>query len=259
MGLNIHTQFQHKLRRSMKELKGSRVNRPCVIMGLAPHLDDMDLSILDGLCEVFVCNRFYRCFDDPPFNPMYYMCADRRVWRREAERVVSENVILILGDVLFDRNCALHDWIPNGRMDDKGRGACPPPNVSWYGYRTIHHTDQVKFGDDPDHGFWQAGTVVYDMLQAAHYMGYDPIGIVGVDLLWPNDSKSPTHAGGMDGREHEAFPLYTDYNLKYFRNFGVKLDGLGTKVYNLAPGGALDCFERTSLEAFAYQCDLRPA
>lgn len=239
----------------------------CVIVGCAPHLDDLDLSLLDGLCETFVCNRFYRCFPEPAFRPTYYVCADRRVWRREAQEVRGRPVICLLGDVLFDTKVpGVHNWVPGRagrRTDPLGEGACEPPDIPWYGYGTIHRTGDLKFSVDPEKGFQQAGTVAYDMLQWAVYMGFTTIGLVGIDLAWPKGTDGNrkdnvvTHAGGMNGWEHDAFPLYTDYNLKYFRYAAKVLPERGINIYNLAPGGKLDAFHRETLPAFADKLSVR--
>lgn len=228
----------------------------CIILGLAPHLDQVDLTLLEDQ-QVFVCNRFYRIYgENPPFLPLYYMCSDRRVWRREWETVCKQRVILMLGDVLFDKECPLHNWTPGrsaGREGDPlGFGPAPQPDFQWYGFRTIHRTNDIRFGTDPDHGFWNGGTVAYDMLQMAAYMGYSRIGFLGVELKWPKNADAPTHAGGMDGRKHAAFRINTGYARKYFSYAAQKLRKRKIEIFNLAPEGRseLDVFPQMSLEAF---------
>ena len=265
MTLNFKTSYKDALRKSGAELKCTRTGTPCVIVGCAPHLDDLDLTVLDGTCDTFVCNRFFRSFPVPEFRPDYYVCADRRVWRRERELVEPQMPLMMLGDVLFDKKTPLHDWVwgPKGRIDDpEGKGPCATPASTWFGYRTNHQTDYIAFSDDPDRGFYQAGTVAYDMLQWAAFMGFNPIGIVGVDLRWPAgadkyDSKVVTHAGGMKGTEHGAFPLYTDYNLKYFAHAAQILEKRGIRVVNLAPGGALNVFPREDFRNFTDKLAVR--
>lgn len=265
MSLDFTTRFKSAMRRSGAEKKDSAKNRPMLIIGCAPHLDDIDLTLIDGLCETMVCNRFFRCYPEPEIKPDYYCCADRRVWRREGDDVQKRMVILLLGDVLFDPNCTAHSWVPRagGRLDDPlGTDPCTPPGVSWIGYRTIHKTGALDFSDNPDQGFAQAGTVAYDMLQWAAFLGHNPIGIIGVDLAWPKGteqpgSRKPTHAGGLVGYDHDAFPLYTDYNLKYFDHAAKVLSKRGVQAFNLAPGGRLNAFPRKDFAAFADELSVR--
>lgn len=136
-----------------------------------------------------------------------------------------------------------------------GFGPGPEPVREWYGFRTIHRTDDVQFGDDPEHGFHNGGTVIYDALQWAVFMGYNPIGIVGVDLAWPDNPKAPTHARKFKGRKHDKFPPNTRYALQYFRYAAALLRHLNVEAFNLAPEGRgqLDVFPRLSLAAFADQ------
>ena len=153
------------------------------------------------------------------------------------------------------KKCPLHNWVmgnPNGRIrDPEGDGALPEPDAPWYGFGTIHRTAEVVFDSDPEAGFHNGGTVIYDALQIAALMGYSKIGILGVELTWPE--KGATHAGGMDGRKHGAFPLYADYCLKYFNHAAKVLKERGIEVFNLAPGdtGKFDVFPRISVQAFA--------
>ncbi len=259
MGLNYWTSYKGDQRQSGAGLKCSRDGMSCVILGLAPHLDEMDLSLLDGLCETFVCNRFYRSFPEPAFRPTYYICSDRRVWRREIELVEQEKVILLLGDILFDKDCPLHNWTPGrppGKTGDpKGYGPCKKPESNWYGFRTIHRTNDVKVGYDPDYGFWNGGTVVYDALQWALFMGFNRIGVAGVELEWPSNPRAPTHAGGLKGQEHAAFPINTGYSLMYFNELAKVAESKDIQIFNLAPEGKgkLNVFPRISLESFADQ------
>ena len=140
----------------MQRYRGKYAGQRCFIIGNGPSLNHTDLSLLRNDIT-FGTNRLYLLFEQLGFSTTFYVAVDPLViehYHREIDRI---NAIKFLPARQRRRFT--------------------------FDQRTVFFEEAgfLAFTRTPVRGMWDGGSVTYIALQLAHFMGCDPVYLVGVD------------------------------------------------------------------------------
>lgn len=218
------------MKQSAAELDHILSQPKIVLVGNSYSLDELDLSLLRDV-ETLSCNRILL---HPTFVPTSLMISDREVYCQERDSGRLEEYVLNAGTLLLSETI-FNPKIRGRRADmshDRQRNAQPEPDFDWWAWRVGSWNTKLHFETFKEY-LCSCANIVGPMIQAAAIMGVAQIGIVGVDMQWPKDSKS--HFFG-DGRELGAFPFVS---LKMTMNLLSRakklLEMRGVRVVSLSP------------------------
>jgi hypothetical protein len=226
----------------MRAFKDRHANRRCFIVGNAPSLTAKDLDKLENEFT-FGTNRIYLIFDKTKWRPSYYVAVDEQILDHyDAEiahsircpifypyHVAGESVNNIDGYyfVADGRN----DWLPN----DAG----------------------LLFSDDAM-CLHSGGTVTYQCIQLAAFMGFNPIILLGVDADYQLTIGSLGNVirRNEDVQDHFSkdyidrilYPPLVDIVDRAYRSARDYAEAKGVKIYNATRGGKLEVFERVDFD-----------
>lgn len=142
-----------RLRRFHNAHRGER----CFIIGNGPSLQQTNLSLLRRE-YTFGLNRGYLLFAHLGFTTTYYVATNPYVIEQCAAELNALTIPKFLG------------WVGSN-------------HIAFDPYTILIHTWEVPlFSTDPSHRMlWGGGTVTYEALQLAYYMGFSQVILVGVD------------------------------------------------------------------------------
>jgi len=200
-------------------------NDTCLVIGNGPSLKDIPLDFLKrwpsfGSNKIFMLDWFI---------PTYYACIN--------PLVCEQNV-----DAINAMDCAVKyiRW----EFHDKIDRSYP-----------LYSSPSPSFSRDPLKYIYEGFTVTYVLLQLAFWMGFERVGLVGVDHRYtftgmPNQLAV---SGGVD--TNHFHPDYFGEGVRWhnpdlkrseqaYRMARTVFDKAGRQVVNLTPGSELDVFER---------------
>jgi hypothetical protein len=156
-------------RRSIEALRAYRDvgrGRRAFILGNGPSLGGMNLEPLRS--EVtFGLNRVYLLFEKLGFPTTYLVAVNQLVIEQCAADLLEADRPMFLA------------WHSRRFVPDRSSPIFLPT------------TRAREFSLDPARGLWEGATVTYVALQLAHYMGFDPVILIGVDHSFA--TKGPAH------------------------------------------------------------------
>jgi hypothetical protein len=214
--------------------KGQR----CFILGNGPSLGKMDLSPLAS--EVtFGLNRIYLLFEKMGFEPSYYCAANELVLEQFGEEISSLTMPKFI------------NW--------SGRAAFDPlDETNLFLRQALTLSDY--FGVDLREPICSGGTVTYLALQAAYYMGFSQVVLLGVDHSFvdkgtPNRAEHRTSEVDENHFHPNYFPKGSRWQLpdlnrsqNAYRLARAAFEEDGRQVLDATVGGALDVFEKVDLD-----------
>jgi hypothetical protein len=204
---------------AIRERRDSGRGSRCFIIGNGPSLARMDLELLRG--EVtFGLNRAYLLFDSLGFATTYLVAVNQLVIEQSGRDILNVGVPTFMS------------W--RGRKWVKGSRA-----------PIFLPTSRAReFSHDPSRAVWEGSTVTFVAMQIAHYMGFDPVILIGVD-----------HSFSTKGRAHQEVvstgPDPNHFDPSYFgKGFRWNLPDLETSeiAYRMAKA-AFAADERQILDA----------
>ena len=135
----------------------------------------------------------------------------------------------MLSETIFDPEI-------KGRRADKDKSreypAQPRPRFDYYSWRVGMWNTRLNFDTFQDF-LCSCANIFGPMLQAAVILGAREVGVVGVDMVWPD--KGQSHFYG-DGKKVGAFPFVSLLQiLALFKKMRDTLETMGIKVWNLSP------------------------
>jgi hypothetical protein len=221
--------------------KGKR----CFIIGLGPSLTINDLNMLKGeIC--FSSNRIFQFFDRTDWRPTFFCSGDPRFSVNVGEnlyKVVDEvkYVILNLAHLMnYDARVRLRD------------------NVFFYqtiigtGFDSINK-ERGKYPQKLDltKELDSIGTITYEIMEMALYMGFTEIFLLGIDHFYSGGEEN--YSNGMkpltaDDRSRMNLVISTKRwteGYEYIRDISNKK---GISIKNATRGGHLEVFERVDLD-----------
>ena len=228
--------------RRMRALHNAHKGQRAWVIGNGPSLTRLDLSLLaDEL--TLGCNGLFLLFGELGWQPAYYLVEDCFAAEDNAEAINN-----IHGPVkVFPR--------------DLRRFLAPDDNTVYVDFVRGEYPGFPRFSEQCDRVMYWGGTVAYMMLQMAHWLGCNPIYLVGMDMSYrvPDRREGTT----IVSREADVNHFHPDYfgpgkrwhepNVKCMqRCLGHALESLqakGVEVYNATRGGKLERFPRVAYES----------
>lgn len=242
--VRYHFGFRQRARaRRFRELhKGER----CFVIGNGPSLNRVDLSYLDQ--EVtFGVNGIYHKHDAVGFEPTYYIVEDPLYMEQHIDQIRQIDYA-----VKFFPERHL-DLIPHSGEDTYFL------LFDWGVYRgDSPHYRQPSFSTDVVRRVGTGHSVSFVALQLAHYMGCDPVYLVGMDhsvVVPPHSEKLGERRYRTEGSDPNHFhPHYRAGQDWYYPDWEVIDEAFGEareafardgrSIYNATVGGKLEIFDR---------------
>lgn len=216
----------------LKKFKNIHNGERCFIIGNGPSLSVQDLEQLKNNNEVtFGVNRIYKIFDKTEWRPNYYAIVDSVMQKKDFEEIEKYDLFTVfLGS--------------NYTVDVKKL------NEKYFCFsRMPNNLNDKNFSENIEEYVYGGGTVVYDVMQIAAYMGFKEIILLGVDMtdVKPNE-KRPHFYEEDDEKDNKIGKGTISYALeafliaeKYTRNHGIK-------IMNATRGGNVEVFSRVSFD-----------
>jgi hypothetical protein len=230
---NFNNRYHHT--EKIKQLKGIKKHCRCFIVGNGPSLNLNDLSLIKDE-NSFAANLIFQVFDKTEWRPTYYFLQDRYA---DTETILDglDVKYIFIGDYYWRK-----------------RGVDNPNALCFHTFRNSKNS--VKFSEDISNGISCHYTITYSMIQAAVYMGYSEIYLLGMDhnysfIYDPNGKviedrsvvshffkdKAPKNVIANIEGMNQAYIVARAYAEKY-----------SIAIYNATRGGKLEWFPRILLE-----------
>ncbi len=223
------------------EFKDRHAGQPCWIIGNGPSLNKMDLRFLNREISIGV-NSVFLGFESLGFRPTYYTLEDPYVAEDNTEPINA-----LSGMIRFyphDLAYCLRD----------------APDVCWVNF-IRNYKPFGQFSYDCEQGIYWGSTVTYLSMQLAHYMGCNPVYLIGVDFSYsvPDYMEDDT----VHSREDDVNHFHPDYFGKGKRWHNPHLEKVavayesclehytksGREIFNAGVGGNLEIFPRVDYKA----------
>jgi len=215
----------------IKAYKDRHAGRRAFVIGNGPSLKIADLDRLKGEIT-FACNKVYLAFVQTDWRPTYYSVSDELVAHNNREVIAGLQLTKILSDCVRpyfnfeDASVWIRELPVRGSFkssddyDDDG---------------TMSH----PFSDNLLVGFYGGGTVTYQMLQLAYYMGITEVVMIGIDFSFQTP-KEVTKSGILAAKhdaalksEGEVNHFHPDYR-KPGELWGIPILALQLRSYRAA-------------------------
>lgn len=226
--------------KKLQKFKNSKQGKRCFIIGNGPSLMAKDLDKLIGE-DCFAANGIWGIFEKTKWRPTYYFLGDPQY-----AEFIGDN---ILKPVKYSRE----SFFVFTHIDKYSAKLKNEKNVNYYcqgistimtavGNKLIKNRFHIK--GDITHSVKSCGTITFEMLQVAIYMGYSKIYLLGVDHNYSNSA----HFNGCD-------QLNTDIKVdnfecweKGYRTAKHLAEKKNIVIYNATRGGNLRIFEKVSFD-----------
>ena len=229
----------------LKTMKGIHEGKRCFIIGNGPSLRSADLDMLKGE-YTFASNRIFKIFDQTSWRPTYYLSVDDRVLKEIQPDLVKHE----LGHMFLKyTECTLN--LPTNKLTK-----IYDRNLVLNINGNFHKNTSIYVSEDVSDIVCDGGTVTFNALQLAIYMGFKELYLLGVDNKFSHTIDASGHLN-IDTSVQDYFDggRYADGNLAAIdkMEFAYVIakeycDTHGIKIYNATRGGRLEVFERVNLD-----------
>lgn len=227
------------------KLRNERNRERVFIIGNGPSLTLEDLNLLHMNNEAcFAFNKIYLAFQESDFRPTYYMVEDTLVAKNNARKIDALSgfpkfypehllrTLMMSNDVLvFGQN------LPNPNKEVATTPSNCPKDFGW------------------------GSSVTCTAIQAAFYLGFSKIYLLGVDFNFDLPRRNNDETGVLIGKG-ESNHFHKDYRLKgekwnapkmqiteaHYRMLKDLAERRNIEIYNCTKGGNLNVFPRVPLE-----------
>lgn len=226
-------------------LKTARKKNRVFIIGNGPSLSMDDLSLIHEKKEdCFAFNKIYLIFEESDFRPTYYMVEDTLVAENNANKI--------------DSLVGFHKFYPEHLL----RSLKLSEGVLVFGLNLPNSNNEVATEptDEPTHFGW-GSSVTCTAIQAAIFMGYSQIHLLGVDFNfeWSGESVSKKNVligkGEINHFHKDYRPIGEKWSVPKMNISGSQYvmlkefaTSMGVKIINSSRGGKLEVFDRIPLE-----------
>lgn len=211
---------------ALKALHNAYAGKRCVLIGGAPSLSQLDLSLLTNE-YTFTVGRGYRLKEKGLKHSSFHVLSDVQGFTE-----FQNEIDWTFSDMTFFASC-----LPIKTSSNRLRFAY---------YRRPLMTDGF-FQTDATQPLYRGHTVMVYALQIAYFLGFRDIYFIGVDLDFKH---AAGHAyGSSAGEQHRQQTLSVRQQAKMRRALVCAarfLKRRGCRLYNASPAGCLDCVERVS-------------
>lgn len=231
----------------MKTLKGIHEGKRCFIIGNGPSLRAGDLEKLKDEFT-FAANTIYNIFDRTDWRPTYYLSVDDRTMKVVQGELQNYNM-----GHLFLRHDKCILQAPTNQL------------TKIYISQLLFEVDpkpynntQIYFSEDVSDHFSNGGTVTYEAIQLAVYMGFKEIYLLGIDHHYSAavdaegkiviDKTVKDHFDNTDclTMGYPAIIRTAEYAYTIAKEY---CDNHGIIIRNATRGGKLEVFERVDFDA----------
>ncbi|MFC1483885.1 6-hydroxymethylpterin diphosphokinase MptE-like protein [Candidatus Neomarinimicrobiota bacterium] len=226
-------------RQRLKRLRNIHQGQKAIIIGNGPSLNKVDFSILEKAgVFTFGLNKINLLFERTTFRP---------------------NCIVSMNRHVLEQNRAFYNQteIPLFLNSSHRRQIRLRTNVTFLNFTN----EPRKFARNCSISMTQGHTVTYAALQLAFHMGFQQVGLIGMDHDFA--AKGPgniTVLAGKSDPDHfhpDYFAEGVKWQLPDYRSMEVHYElardtyeRYGRKVFNCTEGGKLEVFERRTLPHF---------
>ena len=217
----------------IEAFKGIHKGRRCFIIGTGPSLriDDLDRLRESGDICISV-NGIFRAYDSTDWRPDYYLMGDRNRFQDLKDELLNkyQTKNMLIADVSL-RDQSFPEFLRYHESFLHFAPHCPP-----------------LFSEDFAYGAYECGTITYDCLQFAVYLGCGEIYLYGIDFdcgekeLHFTDSYS-NFSSSMSERLYEQSRAQLAYE-----SAERKARELGIRIYNASRWSKLEVFERANFD-----------
>lgn len=227
--------------------KNKHVGERCFLIGNGPSLKADDLELLKGeIC--FGCNMIHKIYDKTSWRPKYLCAIDKELIYHLYEE--------------FDRNFPYPLFVNKASYDKMTKF---PKNISYV--QNVSANDYKIRGNMLAYYIPSKATVMSFMLELAMFMGFKEIYLVGVDCTSTFTGKGHFIQNYMNkvdiDKEYEKIrcrlkletitaedisQYYYKVSVSAYSTIEEYAKKKGIKIYNATRGGALEKFERRSIE-----------
>ncbi|MCW5556728.1 MAG: DUF115 domain-containing protein [Verrucomicrobiae bacterium] len=236
----------------IRGLKDRHAGKRAFIIGNGPSLRIEDLDRLQGEIT-FACNKVYLSFDKTAWRPTYYSVVDELVAKNNRDVIAKLPLTKIMSTCVrkYFQASEADIWVWELPVRNYARS----------------ETDEASgivhpFSENLLVGFYGGGTVSYQMLQMAFYMGITEVIIIGVDFSFqlPTQTvatgvKDSSYATALksDGEVNHFHPDYRKPGeawsiphmpgqIRAYRAARERYQGAGRKIINASRQTKLDVF-----------------
>ena len=222
--------------------KGKR----CFVIGNGPSLRKEDLDKLEKNGEItFACNKIHNIFPETCWRPDFYFLIDVWVLKSQTKELLN----------IEPKECCFYNYaFCNGYILWNNKDNIIP---------LYHMPEQdgidrlTRFSKDISVQHCLGSSVTYAMLQAAYYMGFESVYLIGCDHFVESLKKMKEIKHFYENSNEVVWDLTPEY-LKLDNH--LKLDNAykaaklafeedGRNIYNATRGGYLDIFKRVDFDA----------
>ena len=215
------------------DLKNKHAGKRCFIIGAGPSLKIEDLDKLKNEFT-FASNRIYRIFNKTKWRPTYYFCQDMTCLREDISEIRN------LSFVKFIR--------PLGRRKYEDKEAL------YFKIDAVNLKNNLPpcFSGDLSLCVYEGGAVTYSMIQAACYLGFSEIYLLGIDCNYVVANNKVANESYFDkslyeGKTNGMIPDI-QYNFMAYEAARVYCEKNGIIIKNATRGGMLEVFERENFD-----------
>lgn len=222
-------------------LKNKHKGKRCFIIGNGPSLNNCDLTLLKDEIT-FGFNSIFLHYDKMGFVPSYYIVEDVLV--AEDRRKEINN---LKGSVKFFGNHI------NYCIDNTKDTYWINVLMNYEDYENFPH-----FSENALRKIWVGGTVTYQAMQMAFYMGFTEVYMIGYDHSYTVPKSADVKGFVIESTESDPNHFHPDYFGKGYRWHDPQVDRMelayikakyhfeknSRKIYNATVGGQLEVFDR---------------
>jgi len=208
----------------------------CFIVATGPSLQIKDLDMLKEKQEKTISmNKIYLAFDQTEWRPDYYVVTD---WRCISE---DENII---------KSMSVKNKFISDRYEEFWREGIPK-NIYRYHEHSFYVSGKLPpFSETFEFGLYVSGTITYECIQLAAYMGFKEIYLIGVDFSFSANYKDEVNhfVPNYYSPNSQAGVFLDKESLLSYLSAKKYADSHGIKIYNATRGGKLEVFERVDFD-----------
>lgn len=226
-------------KKKILSLKNKYYGKKCIIIGNGPSLNKIDFGLLKDVFT-FGQNRIYLLFKEKNFQPTFHVTVNGLVAKQFAHEINNLDVLKFM---------------------------------SWANRKYFRYNKEYIYLWDPSSGFEDGfskkineriyidSTVTYVSMQIAYWMGFEKVGLIGVDHYFKKKGKNNELVTSNDKDEDHFNSNYFGKGITWLlpdlerseKSYSLaksEYEKLDRKIYDCTIEGNLDIFEKISLKDF---------
>ncbi|MCM1577246.1 MAG: DUF115 domain-containing protein [Ruminococcus sp.] len=215
----------------LKEFEGIHEGERCFIVCTGPSLTIDDVNMLKDE-YTFAMNSGFKLYNKTDWRASYYVVADKMAFNSLSKNQNFNNI----------NNRFISDEIANQAISNE-KDIVVPSSVSdflKYGY-------PLKFSDDVYSIMYNGGTIVFNILQIAVYMGFKEVYLIGCDCNYSGENR---HSAAVEYKEEISVHNIENAMIKTYKVAQSYCESHENfKIYNATRGGMLEVFPRVDFDS----------